>query len=346
MNFGKILKGINVKFSVNISDESKKELSDAVLNIKRIFGVQDTTPTKEAVNEVLENSNVKKVKNALDTPAEEQEPKQEQDNNKLSISAICGCIRSHIALIKDAANREEIKSVSKLLNQEVLKLTSGRINVYLSAIGGRHKILPNFRQTPEIASLFNHKRWHGWVSIDELKNVLTKAFVQNNNNNENKPTVKDSRRKNSHPRARGYHQKHYKRVVPGSMMVRMRRHSNNKELAPMIIDASLAAKLFNQGLTKVNLVTHSKTNMEIVFSKREKDAPQKYKLKREGRLVPFGRTKSTNEISTYCINGVEFQKSILGFLKETCPEDGERFFKLAETDNKNKNKIAYRIEKV
>ena len=266
--------------------------------------------------------------------------------------AVCKTIREYAAFVQ---NGENIDEVSALMRDEVSKMTNGRITVYFGHFARYHVLMPNFRNTPEVKALFQDKKhWLGWVPFNKMEDVLRAAFTNEHEEEKISTTVLGGPRAKSH-RSNGYHQGSYRRVKPGSMMMRMRCHKNSNVLAPMVIDSALADQLFADGYTHVKIGMPSKDNVPVanpqsinlIFSKEDVRTRAERKSKDKSRLHPYGKSgKNRNVNSTYCINGDAFQRTILNFFGDSCKGLEERVYKLVQTGDEKNGRIGYRIEKV
>jgi hypothetical protein len=187
-----------------------------------------------------------------------------------------------------------------------------------------------------------------------MEDVLKAAFTNEQDEEKISTTVLGGPRAKSH-RSNGYRQGSYRRVKPGSMMMRMRCHKNSNVLAPMVIDSALADQLFTDGFTHVKIGMPSKDNVPVanpqsinlIFSKEDVRTRAERKSKDKSRLHPYGKSgKNRNVNSTYCINGDAFQRTILNFFGDSCKGLEERVYKLVQTGDEKNGRIGYRIEKV
>jgi hypothetical protein len=270
----------------------------------------------------------------------------------INIDAVCKSIRDAINMVKSGY---DLKVTSDIMAEEVRGYSSNRIRVYLARFGRFQILMPNFRLTKEVAALYKHN-WPGWVGVDKVKEVLVAAFCNSeltDPSDVSTSPLKGTRAPGERPS--GYKQGSYARIKPGSMMMRMRCHKNSNVLAPMVIDSALADQLFTDGYTHVKIGMPSKNNVPVanpqsinlIFSRETVRTRAEQKSKDKSRLHPYGKGgKNRSGISTYCINGDAFQRTILNFFGDSCKGLEERVYKLVQTGDEKNGRIGYRIEKV
>ena len=359
---------INLNFNVNIEAEAVKTVVDFLRSWNILPTVNiNSNPAEDAAGKTSEEQKPAQTaaaprqkrkytrknggkKSASATTSDNKNNESAHDG--LDIMAVCKTIREYAAFVQ---NGENVDEVSALMRDEVSKMTNGRITVYLGHFARHHVLMPNFRNTPEVKALFQDKKhWLGWVPFNKMEDVLKAAFTNEHEEEKISTTVLGGPRAKSH-RSSGYRQGSYRRIKPGSMMMRMRCHKNSNVLAPMVIDSALADQLFTDGYTHVKIGMPSKNNVPVanpqsinlIFSKETVRTRAEQKSKDKSRLHPYGKGgKNRSGISTYCINGDAFQRTILNFFGDSCKGLEERVYKLVQTGDEKNGRIGYRIEKV
>lgn len=312
---------------------------------------------RAVINDVRKNPDAmtKKQRQTVERPKKDVSSKKQ---NVIDIPAICNYIRECVNSVKEG---DSIAEVSAALNSAVCKMSDGRLNVYLARFGRYHKVMPNFSKTATMMQKHGG-HWPGWVPVervqDELQFLNESSFVTESVAEIDVKTrrlVKKSAplKKNAKFRKqRGYTQGSYQRVAKGSMLMRMRCHKDSTDMAPMVIDAQLAEKLFNDGYTHVKIGKLSRNNVpmansrtiNLIFTKEKERTAAEKNSDRLSRLRPYG--KDGARVTTYAIGGDAFQKNILNYFGETCTGKDEKFFRLVQTGKENDKGIAYRIDQV
>lgn len=358
MDLQELLKNvtINVNINVGIDDETvqllRQLLGSAASHVTITTKKEEHQPISDAP--VIENAETPVAEQQEETKTEDV-PVQEQvwvsHKPALDIPAIAKAIREYVSL---AESGEDVKETSAIMADEISKMSDGRVSVYIMPFGRFHKILPNFRNTPQIQDLYEGRQWNGFVRLNEIENVLYRAFSVERevvSEEEKDSTSVISGEKRNVNRGSFTYKNNFERVQPGSAEIRIRRQKDSNQLAPMVIDPEIARFLYDSSYTHVKLgaaVSLDKINdksLNLIFSREEARTRSPRKSKTISRLRPHGFNKNNGQATTFVIGGDEFQASILRHFKMTCNSGQECVFTIQRTGKLNERGVAYRINK-
>lgn len=363
MDLQELLKNvtINVNINVGVDDETAQLLhqllTSAATHVTITTAKKEEQPLTDAAP-TIENAETLELQQedvVVKTEEEETPLVQEQvwvsHKPELDIPTVAKAIREYVAL---ANSGEDIKETSAIMTEEISKMTSDRISVYIAALGRYHKILPNFRNTPQILDLYDGRQWNGFVRLEEIENVLYRAFsverevVSPEEQDSTSVILGEKRTVN---RSSFTYKNNFERVQPGSAEIRIRCQKDSKRLAPMVIDPEIARFLYESSYTHVklgadiNLDKINKSSLNLIFSREETRTRSPKKSKTISRLRPHGFNKNNGQATTFVIGGDEFQASILRHFKMTCDSGHECVFTIQRTGKLNERGVAYRINK-
>ena len=361
MDLQELLKNvtINVNINVGVDDETVQLLRQLLGSVASNVTITTTKKgEKQPVADVpvIENDETPATdSHEADAVKEDDVLVQEQvwvsHKPELDIPAIAKAIREYVNL---AESGEDVKETSAIMTDEISKMSDGCISVYIASFGRFHKILPNFRNTPQIQDLYDGRQWNGFVRLNDIEKVLYRAFSTEREviaEEEHDSTSVISGEKRNVNRGSFTYKNNFERVQPGSCEIRIRCQKDSKQLAPMVIDPEIARFLYESSYTHVKLgaaVSLDKINdnsLNLIFSREETRTRSPRKSKTISRLRPHGFNKNNGQATTFVIGGDEFQTSILKHFKMTCNSGQECVFTIQRTGKLNERGVAYRIDK-
>lgn len=258
-----------------------------------------------------------------------------------------------------------LTEVNEMLKADIEKLTKGFIVVRFGNFKGH--ILSNFRECvamrmnhhekwvgyvkqeniiPELIKAYENKnRMVDVIPTPPIstqvvtKNTGTRRSSSNNGNtssdatssprtyseNLDDSTTPLSGKKQHHRSVSGYTKGSYTRITPGSNIIRMRRKKGNRLNGPMLIDREFASDLMERSLTHVRIDTNN--GMCLKFTKEDVPTYSPKRNKTISRLRVHATNRQSGVPATFCINGGEFQKTIMKTMGTFVEPGGEALFR-------------------
>lgn len=196
----------------------------------------------------------------------------------------------------------DIKTESglKLLYDMEDGLLPSWLNDFLLKTGHEMLKFLYLKQTEELSSSFKEN-----VLFDA--ELPRKTLIKHLNYNDCIKQKPVTRKKSVRPH--NYTQKRYPKLDNFEMRFRM----TNDRLQPAVIANNPAKGLYHENMHHVELLTDTDNNLYMKFTKKLNGTYSPKNNPAISRLCQYGKNKKSNEITTFVVTGVEFQKSILKF---------------------------------
>ena len=243
------------------------------------------------------------------------------------------------------ADFNNIAEVNKMLDSDVKRICD-IINVRFGIFKGN--VLANFRET-ECMRLRHSKKWTGYVKLSNISEEIRLALIgasadivpavvdgsKTVNNDEHSTELLTTHgRKFRH--ARGYNKISYTRIAPNSNIIRMRKIRTGKHNGPMLIDREFANDMFEKHLTNVSVASVNPDSVDLLFTKETVMTPSPRNSDKNSKLRVHAVNQSSGVPTTFCINGVAFQNTIMNAFNTSLNVGEEAMFKfsvIAESNN-------------